>query len=230
MAAAISATGCNGKAFQVKEGSTVKCSGTISGGSGTCSFSPPDTDTRYYDLIIDGVSKDTDNSACGSSGGGGGGGDSCRDGIQDGDETGVDCGGSCAACETCSGSCGYNAVDPYGNSHCISNCPIDYPNQKWACVPGLLGGCGGKSGCASYDPSKGETPCSPSCGTFYACDKQSVCTETGCRNICATPLTDSSDPLYTQYCDKCNACQNGVQNCGELRCADSGHLLKQEPY
>jgi len=179
-----------------------------------CSFSPHDTDTRYYDLVIDGVSKDTDNSACGSSGGGDGGG-TCRNGIQDGDETGIDCGGSCAACETCSGSCGYNAVDPYGNSHCISNCPISYPNQKWTCVPGLPGGGGGMSGCAFYDPSKGETPCSPSCGTFYTCDRQSVCTSTGCKNICTTPITDSNDPLYTQYCNKCNACQDGVKNCGE---------------
>lgn len=147
--------------------------------------------------------------ACVGSGGGGG---TCRNGMQDGDETGVDCGGSCAACETCSGSCGYNAVDPYGNSHCISNCPISYPNQQWVCVPGLPGGCGGKSGCASYDPSKGETPCSPSCGTFYTCDRQSVCTSTGCKNICSDPSFPKDGETY---CSKCDHCNDGILNCGE---------------
>ncbi len=94
---------------------------------------------------------------------------------------------------------------------CSSGCPTSYPNQQWvACEP--IPGCNpGTSGCASYDPIQGETPCCTA-GEYNTCGKQEVCKPTGCKNICTDPATDkNAEP----YCSKCNSCQDGVQNCGE---------------
>lgn len=162
-------------------------------------------------------------SSPGSCSGGGGGGTCNNNGMQDNGETGVDCGGgNCDACVACPGTCGYISA---WTELCSTGCPRDYPDEKWTCVPGLPGGCGGRSGCASYDPTKGETPCSPSCGTFYVCDSQSVCTTDGCKNIC----TDPSFPRDGEsYCSKCNSCDDTIQNCGETS-VDAGGPNCGEP-
>lgn len=209
--------GCASKAFDIKEGTTSKCTGTTdASGTGSCSFTQTGSPVHTFDLWIDSTKKATKTGGgCTADTGGGGTNPPppavCNNnGVQDNGETGVDCGGgSCDACVSCPGSCGY--ISAWTGS-CSTGCPQSYPNQQWTCVPGLPGGCGGRSGCASYDPTKGETPCSPSCGSFSICDKQSVCTSTGCKNVCTDPSYPKSGDTY---CSKCNSCQDGIQNCGE---------------
>lgn len=214
----VSASGCaEGTDFEVRLGSTAACSGKISGGAGSCSQWTIVSSTTY-DLWLNDNGWKNKNTKTADCWGGSGGGEPppppivCNNnGVQDNGETGVDCGGgSCDACVSCPGTCGY--ISAWTGS-CSTGCPASTPTQQWLCVPGLPGGCGGRSGCASYDPTKGETPCSPTCsGAFNICDKQSVCTATGCKNVC----TDPSYPKDREpYCSKCSSCQDGILNCGE---------------
>jgi hypothetical protein len=64
----LSASGCNGQAWQVRDGSTVKCSGTVSGSpySNTCTGWSVSAGTYTYDLYIGGTLKDTKSVTCGS--------------------------------------------------------------------------------------------------------------------------------------------------------------------
>jgi hypothetical protein len=64
--ASLSATGCDGQSWQIKDGGTTKCSGTVSGNpySYTCPDWTVGTGAYTYDLYIDGVSKDSDPATC----------------------------------------------------------------------------------------------------------------------------------------------------------------------
>ncbi len=90
---------------------------------------------------------------------------------------------------------------------CSSGCPSSYPNQQYTCCSALSGCNPGTSGCASYDPIKGETPCCTA-GGYYTCTAQETCTASGYQNVCTT-----GDKQSELYCPKCPSCQDGETNC-----------------
>ncbi len=68
--------GCSSKAFDIKEGTTSKCTGTTdASGTGSCSFTQTGSPVHTFDLWIDSINKATQTGGgCGGSDGGGGGG------------------------------------------------------------------------------------------------------------------------------------------------------------
>ncbi len=117
--------------------------------------------------------------------------------------------------------CAYISTDfqyDDGSHPCVSGpgeggCPKSYYDQQWTCCSTIGSyGCSdedGRPACASYDPTKGETPCCTESG-YYTCTEQEQCTPDGCENVCN--LDDKTSELY---CEKCDYCRDGVQNCGE---------------
>ncbi len=175
---------------------------------------------------VKGVCYDTVNAVCGFTSGG------CTDTCaSNGAVTEYYCAGSYASkscmptTKSCSSgdACYYGAcgdAPPYGGSgcswwssyfsKCSSGCPTSYPNQQYTCCASVGSGCkSDTSQCVSYDPTKGETPCCLA-GGYYTCDKNEICTDDGCENICT-----GADKTSDLYCSKCDSCQDGVQNCGE---------------
>ncbi|MBU4374278.1 MAG: hypothetical protein KJ714_07565 [Euryarchaeota archaeon] len=64
ISASISASGCDGKSYQVKEGTTSKCFGTVSGSAFSTSCSFTQSGTKTYDLYVDSAKKDTESGRC----------------------------------------------------------------------------------------------------------------------------------------------------------------------
>lgn len=113
------------------------------------------------------------------------------------------------------GGCAYWAMNfqyPDGSHPCPSGCPQSYYDQQFVCCESIgSSDCRTMPACASYNPSIGETPCcNPQPVGYDTCTKEEQCTPTGCQNVCN--LDDKTSDLY---CEKCDSCRDGVQNCGE---------------
>ncbi|MBU4299918.1 MAG: hypothetical protein ABIF85_04825 [Nanoarchaeota archaeon] len=131
---------------------------------------------------------------------------------------------ACSSSEFCyNGVCTTGPSDPYTPAPtpvgctwwsttfniCSSGCPPSYANQQFVCCETAPIGCRNAPQCTSHNPQIGETPCCTA-GGYYTCTAQEICTETGCENVCTT-----ADKNSALYCDKCDYCQDGIQNCGE---------------
>lgn len=183
--ASISATNCDGKSYQVKEGTAVisGCSGTVSGSAFSTSCSFTQSGTKSYDLYVDSAKKDTKSAGCGA----------CSSYTSSTSCSGGGC-YWCASPNTPANTCVQSAVNCAPPSTTCSG----YGAQI-SCETSLTANC---DWCAGF-PSGYCVPEGQSCIPSSSCSGK---TQTQCTGDCAWCSSSGSCVAGKDYTTQCENC------------------------